>query len=140
MPEITPDDLIDAHATSIRDTVLRDVAAGFDVRERVVLALDSRDPLGRDLAGHLEQCGGQAFLDAHATTVARLEEEAATVPVMLFAPVDREAVVEALKMVGQLDAVRALATADGGAVVMVALGCVTVRGVSVYPSGEAKAA
>ena len=63
MPETTPDDILDAHADSIRDAALLDLDAHLDPRERCVLVLDSRDPLGRDLA-HLSPGEGQPFLDA----------------------------------------------------------------------------
>jgi hypothetical protein len=136
----TRDELIDACTEEIGATFALDADEGHSPPERVVLALDTRDPLARDLAAQLEALphgSGQPLVDAHAAALARLETLAIVAPEIRVFPAGRAGIVTMLDAAGFPDEASDLESIEKGALVMVALGGVTVRGVSVQPAVEA---
>lgn len=135
------DELIDACTDEIAATFDRDAVEGNSPPERVVLALDTRDPLARDLAAQLEAIAkarsGQPYLAAHAAALAKLEALAPVAPEVSILGTGRPGIVTMLDAAGFSDEARSLKSIEKGALVMVALGGVTVRGVSVRPTVEA---
>jgi hypothetical protein len=120
-------------AGNVRAALALDVAAGLDLAERVVLALDTRDPNARELAATLHTSSERfdTFLAQRTEAlgaIGRFTEAHADegrVPTII-SPVYRGAVVAQLAAV-DTEVARQLAEASGAVVLAVSAGGFTVR-------------